>query len=56
MDKETKNSGRVSIRIPPNELIAIDSIAKKEGVKRSCVIRSILRASLSSYTPTKGKK
>lgn len=37
-------SPMVAIRLPPNELAAIDALADREGVKRSEMIRRLLEA------------
>ena len=43
----------VGVRLPDKDLSALDSIAAREGVKRSEMVRRLLLAGIAAYKPGK---
>lgn len=45
----------IGIRLPDKDLAALDSIAAREGVKRSEIVRRLLLAGIAAYKPAKAR-
>lgn len=48
--KNQVRSPLIGIRLPSDEIAAIDALAKREGVKRSEMVRRLIEAGRESYT------
>lgn len=46
----------VGVRLPDEDVAALDAVAAREGVKRSEMVRRLLLAGIAAYKPAKAPK
>ena len=55
-DRAGGRSPMLALRLPPDEMAAVDDLAKREGVPRSEIVRRLIAAGRLAYKPGKQAK